>query len=341
LYLNENNYGRDLTTNSQLGGRLDWGNCIVQGDTFSVAQVVGFPVNALYFTDATYNIPVNKIGTSMELGFLFSQFKVEELLALHLKGQSIIGTVKANHALTRTKRLGIDLFSYFDFKQIKNFVLGDTISSDRLRVITAGALFDHYNSGHGRDYLNVRVSAGIPNFLGGMKSESEASSRVGGGGRFVQANLDYDRIQQLYKEWIFYFHASGQWSPYKLTLPQQLYIGGANTVRGYPLSVALGDSGYYSNFEMRFPLPIFMNKRFFWTKKTWKESLQLVAFFDTGGTFFNDGATTYISGTGFGLRIYGPYTFSLSFDLGYPLNNHKLSDGKRPFSYLKLTANPF
>ena len=339
LYLNENNYGRDLTTNSQLGGRFDWGNCIFQGDTFSVAEVVGFPLKALYFTDASYTVPLNTKGTSLELAYLFSKFDIEELRALHLRGQSMIGTIKANHAIKRTKSLALDVFSYFDIKQIENFVMDKRVSDDRLRVVTVGSLLDHYNANRGRDYLNIRFAAGIPDFLGGLSAVSNESSRIGGGGRFYQFNADYDRIQQLYKELVLYFHASGQWSPSKLTLPQQIYIGGANTVRGYPLSVALGDSGYYANTEFRCPLPIFMDSQFFWTKRKWKEALQLVGFIDTGGTFFNDGAHTYITGAGFGVRVLGPYTLSLSFDLGFPLNRHDLSSGA--FNYLKLTANPF
>ncbi len=339
FYLNENNYGRDLTTNSQLGGRLDWGNCILQGDTFSLAEVVGFPLKALYFTDVIYSVPLNKRGTSMDFAFLFSKFHVEELTSLRLRGQSLIATVKADQALKRTKTLGIDVFGWFDYKQIQNFVLGQRTSYDQLRVVTGGGLFDHYNSSQGRDYLNVRFAFGIPDFLGGLSAVDSQSSRIGGGGRFVQLNADYDRLQKIYKEWFLYFHASGQWSPNKLTLPQQIYIGGSNTVRGYPLAVALGDSGYYVNLETRFPLPLFMDKRFLWTKKKWREVLQLVAFLVSGGIFFNEGSNTFISGAGCGLRFIGPWSLSVSFDMGFPLNRSDLSSGA--FNYLKITAQPF
>lgn len=339
LYLNENNYGRLLTTHAQLGGRFDWGNCLTYGDTFSIAEVVGFPVSALYFTDARYYLPLNSQGTSMEFACLFTKFHIEELQSLHLRGESLIATLKANQAMKRTKTVGIDIFGYFDYKQIQNFVLGQRTSYDRLRVVTVGALIDHYNSARGRDYLNIRVAAGIPDFLGGMSSVSQNSSRIGGGGRFAQINLDYDRVQQVYKELMLYLHASGQWSPYKLTLPQQLYIGGASSVRGYPLSVALGDSGYYGNFEIRSPLPVLFDKKFFWTKRTWKEAFQMVGFVDTGATFFNQGPKTFITGAGCGFRILGPYSLSVSFDIGFPLMRSDLSTGA--FNYLKITAQPF
>jgi hemolysin activation/secretion protein len=339
LYLNENNYGKLLTTNVQFGGRLDWGNCIVDGAKFSVAEVLGLPIKGLDFTDATYTFPINAKGLSMQLAFLYSQFDIEELRPLRPKGKSMIGTVKATQAVMRTKKIGLDVFGYFDIKQIQNLVLGQRISDDRLRILTVGTLFDHYNSARGRDYLNFRMGIGIPGFLGSMPPVDNDSSRLGGGGRFIKFNLDYDRVQQLYKEWMLYLHASGQWSPNKLTMPEQIYIGGSNTVRGFPLSVGLGDYGYYANIETRFPLPFFMDRRFFLTKKTWKEVLQLVAFFDSGATKFNEGSGIFLAGTGFGLRFTGPYTLSLSFDVGFPINHIDLSSGS--FGYLKLTAQPF
>ena len=170
-----------------------------------------------------YTIPLNTKGTSMELGGLFSKFHIDELRSLHLRGESLIGTLKATQAMMRTKTVGIDLFSYFDYKQIQNFVLGQRVSFDRLRVITGGALIDHYNSSQGRDYLNVRVAGGIPNFLGGLGCVSYESSRIGGGGRFVQLNLDYDRIQLV---------ATSDW------------LAQAHIKKVHTFFVAVGDSDY-------------------------------------------------------------------------------------------------
>ncbi|HEX4839181.1 MAG TPA: ShlB/FhaC/HecB family hemolysin secretion/activation protein [Rhabdochlamydiaceae bacterium] len=339
LYLNGNNYGRDLTTNFRAGGRLDWGNLMTQGDKFSLAEVVGFPFNALYFTDATYTVPVNRNGMSMELAYLYSQFKIEELKSLHLRGRSSIATVKLNQALLRRRTLSIDFFTYFDYKQIQNIVHNHLVSYDKLRVLTAGILLDHFVPSQGRDFLNVRLAAGIPNLLGGLKAVDNESSRRGGGGRFYILNADYDRIQHLPKDCFFYFHGSGQLSPSKLTLPEQLYIGGVDTVRGFPLAVALGDNGYYFNFEFRVP-PLFLaNKRFFSSSKKWKDILQFDAFLDTGGTFLNGGSRTFLTGTGVGLRINGPYKFVLSGDVGFPLNHR--SENKGVFAYVKLTWQPF
>ncbi len=339
LYLNGNNYGRNLTTNVRAGGRLDWGNLFTQGDVFSLAEVVGFPVNALYFTDAVYTIPLNRNGASLEAAYLFSKFKVEELRSLELKGQSNIATLKFNQAWIRTRTLSVNLFSYFDYKQIQNFALGRRTSFDKLRVLTVGSLLDHFDPSQGRDYLFLRFAAGIPNFLGGLKAVDSESSRPGGGGRFFMLKADYDRLQHLPKDCFFYFHGTGQYSPNKLTLPEQLYIGGSDTVRGFPLAVALGDSGYYLNFEFRLPPLGLANKQFFGTKKLWKDVFQFDVFLDHGGVLLHSAQNTFLWGSGLGLRINGPYTITLSVDAGFPLNHRKLT--RDAFMYIKLTGQPF
>lgn len=339
LYLNGNNYGRNLTTNARVGARLDWGSLALQGDKLSIAEVVGFPVNALYFTDVTYTVPLNRNGASLEFAYLFSKFKIEELTSLHLRGRSDIATVKFNQALTRTRSLSLNVFSYFDYKQIQNFTLNHRTSFDMLRVLTAGMLLDHYQQGFGRDYLTVQFAAGIPDFLGGLKAVDSESSRAGGGGRFFILTADYDRIQHLPKDCFLYVHASGQLSPSKLTLPEQIYIGGVDTVRGFPLAVGLGDSGYYCNLEFRVPPPFLAEKRVFRFKKKWKEVLQFDVFLDHGGTFLQSIQNLFLWGSGLGVRLNGLYNCSFSIDVGFPLNHRDLTRGA--FVYIKLTGQPF
>jgi hemolysin activation/secretion protein len=339
LYFNGNNYGRNLTTNARGGGRFDWGNVLVQGDKFSIAEVLGLPVSALYFTDVRYLAPINKNGASLEGAYLFSKFKIQEDVPLHLKGSSSIATLKFNQALTRKPTLSTDFFAFFDYKQIKNYTLDYLTSFDKLRVLTLGAFLDHFDRWNGRDYFKVQLAAGVPYFLGGMAPVDPQSSRVGGGGRFVQLNVDYDRLQRLPKEYYLYFHGSAQISPSYLTLPQQIYLGGVDTVRGYPLAAALGDNGYYLNLEFRIPPPFFGESKFFKSKMKWKEVLQFDVFLDHGGAALQSIATTFLTGTGLGLRLNGPYGLSFSIDVGFPLSHRSLTTSA--FTYIKLTARAF
>jgi len=339
LYLNGNNFGRDLTTNSRAGARLDWGNFFTDGDLFSIAEVVGFPIDSLYFTDINYMIPLNRNGTSLEWEYLSSRFNIEELEELGLRGRSDIATLGVNQAVYRKQYLSVDCFAYFDFKQIQNFALGKRSSFDKLRVLTLGALIDRSELCYRRDYLTLQMSIGVPSFLGGLKVVDSECSRFGGGGRFIHLNADYDRLMYLTPGYYLYFHASGQWSPNRLPLAEQIYIGGADTVRGYPLAVALGDSGFYMNFEYRFPPPFFADCFFFKTNMRWRDLIQFNAFLDYGGVMLKSAKKTYLCGTGLGFTIQGPYTLTLSADVGFPLSERRLSE--KAFFYIKLTAQPF
>ncbi|HEY4255097.1 MAG TPA: ShlB/FhaC/HecB family hemolysin secretion/activation protein [Chlamydiales bacterium] len=339
LYLNGNNYGRDITTNFRLGGRVDAGSLFLYGDKLSVAEVVGFPVNALYFTDVVYRAPVNRKGTFVELAYLFSKFHVEEQLDLQLKGRSDIGTAKVSHAVHRSREMSVDIFGYFDVKQIQNFVLGSRTSFDKLRVATWGYTLDRFSKKDQRHFLNARVAVGIPDFLGGLSSVDSECSRVGAGGLFLKFNGDYDWLQTFKQDCVFSFHGSGQWSSYKLPIPEQIYIGGVDTVRGFPLACVLGDSGYYWNAELRVPPPLLANQRFFVAHKKWKEVVQLVAFLDNGGVFFHGGSNTFLWGSGIGFRFRGLGNMSLSVDLGFPLNHKGFSSGA--FMYLKVAGQAF
>jgi len=339
LYVNANDYGRWLTTDFRVGGRLDKGSLFFYGDKLSIAEVVGFPIKALYFTDVVYSVPLNSNGSYLEGAYLTSRFHVQDLTELHLKGHSDIATLKFTHKLRRSRFLNCDIFSYFDYKQIKNFTLGNLSSFDKLRVLTFGTLLDHNSPGIGRDYLILRMAIGLPGFLNGLNKNSSGCSRPGAQGNFFKFNLDYDRLQKLGYDCFLFFHTSGQWSPNKLTTPEQMYLGGADTVRGYPLAIAVGDSGYYYNLEFRMPPWGLSEVSFFKTKKKFKDILQLSAFFDQGGVFLKSSTNNYLCGTGAGVVIKGPLSLSLTLDAGFPLIHESRS--KKAFFYVKITGQPF
>jgi hemolysin activation/secretion protein len=338
MYINGNDYGRWLTTNFRAGARVDT-QLLTAGDKFSLTEVVGFPVSSLYFTDVVYRVPLNAKGTFLEAAYLTSRFHVREMEYLHLTGRSTIATVKVNHAAHRGKLLSSDVFASFDYKQIKNFTSGHVTSFDKIRLLTLGTFLDYYSPKKGRSYTVLKLGMGLPGFLGGLNNPSSLSSRPGAKGNFFKINIDEDYMKRIVGDSFFVFHGSGQWSPNMLTVPEQFYIGGADTIRGFPLASAMGDSGYYCNFEMRFPPFIFGENKFLKTKKMWKDILQFSVFLDQGGVFFKGGAHTYECGTGFGFRINGPGSLALTAEVGFPLNHLDLS--RQAFFYFKLTAQPF
>jgi len=333
LYFNTNDYGAHFMTSQRTGVRVDYGNCITQGDMLSVAEVVGSPIQSLTFTDAKYSFPITRSGWSGELSYMYTHLtarhvEFHEFDNLHIKSTAEIAGGKVVYALLRSRRISTDLYASFEYKQIKEFALRHRTSFDRLRVLGFGTELSFNDGWHGNNFVDFTYYQGIPDFLGGSSAVSEESSREGAGGRFSILNLDYKRLQQFARDFFFIINFSGQYSFNKLPVPEQFYIGGMDTVRGYRLASALGDSGYYMNWELRLPPP-FCNSNFFRTKKKWKEVLQFVAFIDHGGVYLKSSEQSLHKGylgmisTGGGVRIYGPYHFDLSIDLGIPLNDQQ------------------
>lgn len=345
LYVDENNYGAKQTTIWRTGAQLTYGNLFTSGDTLAITEVVGNPVSVINFTNASYTVPLNRIGTAMKLNYLYSNFDIEQFTSLHLRGLTQVGTLEFTQALSRTRKISTDLYLSFDFKQLHNYQQNKTSSYDKLRVFNLGYMVDYMDSLKGRNVGDVSISYGVPHFLGGLHTVDPLCSRDGAGGLFAILNVDYTRVQSLPKDCFLTLRVAGQATPYKLPTSMQLYIGGVDTVRGYPMAAALGDDGYYANLEFRAPLPYIRDDYIPFSKsKRWKDFFQLVAFVDNGAVALNGGGENQshhimMTGAGAGVRIYAPYRINVAFDVGFPLTDKM--ETHSPIFYFKVGVQPF
>ena len=345
LYLNGNDYGSRTSTRTRTGGRFDWGNLMMDGDTLSVTGVLGSPIRHLRFVEGRYNCLLSKrLGMRLDLSYLYSDFVDPVIPYLHLKGRSEVGSIKLEIPQFRTRRLNNDYYVAFDIKKIQNFALSQTTSLDELRIIRTGLKIDYSDGLKGRNIWDLCYSQGIPNFLGASGVVSSKPSRAGAGGRFSILNLDYKRIQQMPWDMFLFINGNGQFSANKLPLAQQIYIGGIDTVRGFPSAAGLGDYGYFCNVEWRVPPFGLSNFHVPFSKMQWKEFIQFIGFLDNGQTYLHGYPNTethrvLMTSAGVGLRVKGPYNFSLSYDIGFPLTDQKRTSNA--ITYLKITWNPF
>lgn len=344
LYVDENNYGAKNTTIWRTGAKFTYGNLFTDGDTIAVTEVVGNPASRLNFTNASYQIPLNTLGTEMKLNYVYSSFHVPQFASLHLRGRTQIGTVEFSQALARTRRWSSDVYTSFDYKQIHNYQMNQTSSYDKLRVFTFGFTLDYTDSFKGRNVGDIYYTCGVPHFLGGLKTKDPLCSRQGAGGNFSILNVDYTRIQTLPQNCFLMFHVAGQTTPYKLPISQQFYIGGVDSVRGFPIASALGDMGYNANLELRAALPYIGERKLPGSEKKWKDFLQIVGFVDQGGVLLNGGGENQqhhisMTGAGAGLRVFTPFRLNLSFDVGFPLTEEKKQSS--PVYYFKASLQPF
>lgn len=337
-----NNWGSNVTTYNQISTKGYVGNLIHQGDSFEFMTSFGVPPT-FYYLNPSYSIPINFRGTYLGIGYTYSQFYIQQNKPLDLSGFSATGTIAIRHPLARTTVLSTDIFGRFDLKQVENLQGKMTASYDRLRVLAGGFSLDYIDRFKGRTLWNTELKIGIPNLLGGSPPISTVPSREGGGARYYICNMNLQRIQTLPSDFSLVFTSGAQGTFNKLPVPEQFYLGGIGSVRGYESAVAVGDVGYLGNLELYIPPP-FKDIKVRSMNKPWKEVLKFLVFVDHGGIYTNfpvlfEESPAYLTGAGFGLRFYGPRDMQISFDVAFPIT--ELYKSQDPFFYVRANIGAF
>jgi len=190
--------------------------------------------------------------------------------------------------------------------------------------------YDWFDS-TGRNFITLSVFQGLGDVLGAMDNNTQKSSRLGADNRFTKAYLNLARLQTVVDRVSIFIRGSGQASTRALVATEEFYIGGADSVRGYPPGEFLGEDGYNVSTELRVsPLPN-------------TEILQLAFFVDHGGVSIKNpapGVKSYhhLTGVGYGFRLSLPYNITGRFDVGFPVQPSKASSGNRPSLHIQAAA---
>lgn len=329
-----NNYGHRLTGRYRFGLSLDLNNPLGFGDGLSFRGVMSDRWGDVWFARGSYTVPLSTWGTKVGVAFTHVESGVGGVFRdLDITGVGDVGSVHVTHPFIRTRALNLYGQVGFDFKNFEGSILARTANRDRLRVGTVGAALDAIDSLRGVTTAAVILHQGIGGFLGGLRDEDDPNaSRVGAGGTFTKLTVNVARLQQILGPTSLFLKAGGQWASTRLVSPEQFIVGGAGTVRGYPLAEIAGDHGFTFTSEFRWSAPGFSDVPAF-AGKTWGEILQLFAFVDYGGVTINkpipgQKRSRDLSGAGVGLRfgIFNNFHFSLEY--ASPFKGPEPSDGR-------------
>lgn len=338
-----NNFGSRYVSKNRSGASAEYSNLIIGGDKAYIRGVVGSPARNQGFAEGKYSLPINSYGTRAEFSYTWSEFDVQrEFRKLDAGGHSEIYSFNLDHPLIRNLLTDVNVLIGFDYKQIKNYLLGAETSDDELRVFKAGLSGSHLDNLKGRNYFSALLSQGIPDIMGGLKRNDINSSRSGSGagGEFTKGNFDLARYQQFIGDTFILIKNSVQVSSDALSVPEQMAIGGADSVRGYSQSEFLGDSGYIGNLEFRFYTPFISRWKIPFAKKTtFKDLVQFVGFLDYGNIYrknasLGENKHDEIVGTGIGARFNITNDFTFRVDVGWPIGQEP-SDGANTHTYLQ------
>ncbi|MEM0952194.1 MAG: ShlB/FhaC/HecB family hemolysin secretion/activation protein [Cyanobacteria bacterium P01_H01_bin.74] len=233
-------------------------------------------------TSASYNVPINKYGTTIGGSFGFNYVDVDlESIGID-SGAEVSGNL-FDYGLLISQPLGwernwsTDLG--FNIRQASSFFddgFIDEKTDTDVRSLTLGINYDKFDT-LGRSF--VRSSATFaPNWLGATDD-------------FVKFENFATRVFALPKNNVLTLRAYTQLTSNGLPAIEQFQLGGINSVRGYSQGVLIGDRGYNVSAEWKWPVP-FLSKASPWVS----QRMQGVFFADYGQIFLDDDNRNFISG---------------------------------------------
>ena len=235
----------------------------------------------------TYAIPVDTYGT--KAAFDFTQFYSK--LGQEFKGYGITGTTEIYTPHMSGEIYLSDIFQAnidagMEIKSIKRMTMDEITANDQLRLPYFSFDFTKIDSflGGGQTSFSPKATFSASSFLGASKLDHPTSSRDGTGGFFAKYEQSVRRTQKLFYESYMLLRSQFQFASRTLPPSEQLQLGGAYSVRGYPEGDYLADYGATFSMEWYFP--------FYLIPKEWKlphadqplrYQIEPVIFFDLGG----------------------------------------------------------
>jgi hemolysin activation/secretion protein len=332
LAVDYDNFGTESVSKNRFGMEVNLGKfLLVEGASLSLRGVIGSDPKHFHYGRASYLVPINSYGTKFGILGYGGNFDVGQALSeFNITATSWGYGFYMTHPFVRTRIQNLTGEFGFESKDARQFVLDDLFSRDKIRMLRAGLNYDWIDS-TGRNFVSFAFYQGLGDVLGAMDNNDPSSSRAGADNRFTKINLNLARVQRIAERVSIIFRGSGQASSRPLVTTEQFYLGGADSVRGYPVGEFLGDDGYNVSTELRVsPLPN-------------QEILQLALFVDHGAVSIKDpppGIKKYnhLTGAGFGFRLNLPYNINGRFDVGFPVQPPKASTGDRPTLYIQAAA---
>jgi hemolysin activation/secretion protein len=327
--LRADNFGSPQVSRGRIAESFWDGNLTGHGDEVRLQIVHGLSPSDLRWGDLRLAMPVSGDGTKLNAHVSAGDFAVGgDLALLNMRGTGVFYGVSATRPLSRSRQqsviaeIGLDVNNSnlkMDFDSVRV-----PVGEDRIRKLRLGSTWDK-KSGRRRDLVSVYVHQGLGGFLGGT-----GSSRVGADNAFTKLTLEAARQQRINDLTSVNFGFAGQLSTKTLLVGEEMAIGGADSVRGYPQSMFIGDSGIQANLEFRYSPPG-LNRS---GDSRWLQAFQWVAFVDHGKVFDHNAqpgdTKPGITGAGVGFRAVlgsAEKPYNLRCDIGVPLSGHKPNDG--------------
>jgi hemolysin activation/secretion protein len=341
------NYGSEEVAENRVGLTVEAFNLFDMGHWISARAIRGFGDGELEYLSGSYNIP---FANGAKVSLYASTYNYEaagQLVNFEPVGDGVTFGANVSYPIIKTVGFTFSPEVGYEHKDLTQELFGIETSNDRIRALSAGARFEWNDDFAGRWLGSVFGRFGLEGVAGGLESDDPDASRQGAGGDFKKINLTLFRLQRVLT-WIHLVgRVSYQYSADPLVVSEQMALGGADSVRGYPSFEVMGDRGYNASIEARIKLP-FLDDIWdpFNDQRTLFDMVQLAVFADVGEAELDqpglgEEESVRLSGAGVGIRLSYPGRITFRFDVGWPTSSRDPSTDDEPTLYMNLIMNLF
>ncbi len=278
------------------------------GDKLNLSVLKSFePANGI-FGNAFYTVPLISNDWVLGTSVLYNQFQVKaDELGVDIVGESLIASGSIKKIFQRNR--GLNIYTLGEFSRKRS--VSDIVDVINQKITDE---FDVAKLEIGFDAIDTRFSginvAVLQLYQGlGTRLGAAGLSDVDLNDGYQRVNFNFSRLQTIKRNFSLLVTSQFQYSQDRLNSLEQLPLGGADSVRAYPISEYLRDVGYFGSFEFILNAPGFADKAAF-AGRRWGEVLSFSVFYDVGGGWLRDVADVqtetrevHIQGAGAGIKL--------------------------------------
>lgn len=310
------NRGSKFNGPIQLSGNASTNSLLGLYERIGFQGAVTKDTDELRFYSGFYEQPVSSEGTKIYFSGSASKSQPgADLEVFDVKGDSTTFTLRVTHPIIRSRAENLNTFFGFTRRDSTTKFLGETNSTDKLRIANFGLSYDFVDNYRGVNLLNINWSQGL-NIFGASESGALQLSRPEGRASFSKISGEALRLQQLAPSWMLLGAASWQYSFVKLLASEEFGVGGSQFGRAFDPSEITGDHGLALKLELQ---------KTFQFKKSYIQDIQAYTFFDYGTVWSRIKTSTGsskqdLSSIGMGLRFNVTDYISGYVEFDKPLN---------------------
>ena len=265
--LRYDNHGTEFTGKRRIYGDFTWNNPSGVGDMAKVALLQQYQPRNSFFGSVEYERPVLTPGMTVGARYSNNPFDVGgPLRGIGIGGQSKTLDVWTRGSMLRSREENVYGEIGWTRAEATSSINSTDIQEDQVSKLTGEISYDNIDTHSGAlNFASFGVDVGLGNNLGGHGKGKAAKqivppSRVTDTGKFatndfVKVHGNYSRLQTLTDTQTLLVRLEGQQSNSLLPPIEQFSIGGPTSVRGYPVSEHLVDTGAFASFEWTLNVP--------------------------------------------------------------------------------------